>query len=118
MRNMSFAMTPDQILQQTKTVTRRFGWWELKPGTLVQPVRKAMGLKKGERVERLGPPIRIVSVRQERLGAITPEDVVKEGFPTWTPAQFEDMLCKQYRITPDAICNRIEFEYTEVGSGE
>jgi len=45
MRNMSFAMTTNQILAQTKTVTRRFGWWNLKTGDVVQPVKKTMGLK-------------------------------------------------------------------------
>ena len=114
MRNMSFTMTTNAVLEQRKTVTRRFGWRNLKPGELVQPVRKAMGLRKGERVERLGPPIRIKSVRREPLNAITYEDVEREGFPGWMPAQFVDMLCRQYRIAPDAICNRIEFEYTEV----
>ena len=31
-RNMSFSMITDQILCGTKTVTRRFGWWWLRPG--------------------------------------------------------------------------------------
>ena len=48
MRNMSFAMTTEAVRNQTKTVTRRFGWWFLKPGDMVQPVEKAMGLRKGE----------------------------------------------------------------------
>ena len=38
MRRMSFALTTDQILSQTKTVTRRFGWEKLKPGDVLQPV--------------------------------------------------------------------------------
>lgn len=45
-RNMSFAMTTDQIREQSKTVTRRFGWWFLKSGDVVCGVEKAMGLKK------------------------------------------------------------------------
>jgi len=49
-RNMSFAMTTKQVRNQTKTVTRRFGWWFLKAGDIVQPVEKAMGLKKGEKI--------------------------------------------------------------------
>lgn len=53
MRNMSFMLTPDQILNQTKTVTRRLGWATLKPGTLVRAVRKCQGLKKGEKIEAL-----------------------------------------------------------------
>lgn len=68
-RNMSFAMTMPQILDETKVVTRRFGWWFLKPGERVWAVKKAMGLKKGEKIERLRQ-IEIVSVRKE-----TPEEL-------------------------------------------
>lgn len=32
MRNMSFALTTKQIINRTKTITRRFGWWFLRPG--------------------------------------------------------------------------------------
>lgn len=70
MRNMSFALTTDQVRQQTKTVTRRLGWKTLKPDTLIQPVVKGMGLKKGETVERIGGPIRVLNVRREPLNII------------------------------------------------
>ncbi len=53
MRNMSFAMTTEQVRNQTKSVTRRFGWWFLKPGDEVQPVVKGMGLKKGDQIEKV-----------------------------------------------------------------
>ena len=46
-RNMSFALTTEQFKARTKTVTRRFGWWFLKPGDVVRGVEKAMGLKPG-----------------------------------------------------------------------
>ena len=61
-RNMSFAMTTDQFRNRTKDVTRRFGWWFLKPGDLVMGVEKAMGLQKGQQIVRLGL-IEIVSTR-------------------------------------------------------
>jgi len=112
MRNMSFAMTTEQVRLQAKTVTRRFGWWFLKAGDLVQPVEKGMGLQKGEKVKRIGVPIRIVSTRPERLLEITTEDCAREGFPHFATWQFVDMLCKHYKCTGTAICNRIEFEYT------
>ena len=111
MRNMSFSLTTDAVRSQTKTVTRRFGWWFLRPGDLVQPVEKGMGLRKGERVKPIGPPVRIVATRAEPLNAITPEDVVREGFPDMTPDEFVDMLCRHYRCAPDRVVNRIEFEY-------
>ncbi|MEJ1396368.1 MAG: ASCH domain-containing protein [Candidatus Sedimenticola sp. (ex Thyasira tokunagai)] len=109
-RNMSFAMTTDQIKAQTKTVTRRFGWWFLKPGDVVRGVEKAMGLKKGEKVKQLAM-VRIVSTRPEPLNAITKEDVIREGFPDWTPSQFIQMLVDHYKIDPAKTVNRIEFEY-------
>lgn len=112
MRNMSFAMTRSQIINQTKTVTRRFGWWSLKPGDLIQAVEKSMGLKKGEKIKKL-KIIEIVSTRLEPLNSITQDDVIAEGFPEWTPDQFVDMLVKHYKIRPDAVCNRIEFKYVK-----
>lgn len=116
MRNMSFALTTEQVMNQSKTVTRRFGWWNLKPWDLVQPVKKSMGLKKGEQIEKLGPPLRVLNTRVEPLAAIRnqPEDVAKEGFPNWTVDQFLDMLNRHYgRLDPNKLTNRIEFEYTE-----
>lgn len=77
MRNISFAKTLDQIRQRTKTVTRRTGWAWLEEGTLLRPVEKAMGLKKGEKVQPIfddGTCIRVVSVRRERLDAIEEHD--------------------------------------------
>jgi len=114
MKNISFAMTTDQIRNQTKTVTRRFGWLCLKPGDILQPVVKGMGLKKGETVQKIGPPIRIISTRIERLDHITAEDCRREGFPELDPAGFVDMLMKHYGLHDRGQpCNRIEFEYLE-----
>jgi len=109
-RNMSFAMTTDQVRNRTKTVTRRFGWWFLEPGDVVNAVEKAMGLKKGEKVKRLCQ-IGIVSAWSEPLNAITPDDVIREGFPGMSPDEFVAMLIKHYRCQPAEPCNRIEFEY-------
>lgn len=109
-RNMSFAMTTEQIRSRTKTVTRRYGWRFLKPGDVVMAVEKAMGLKKGEKIVRLAL-LEIVSVREEPLCDITQDDVVKEGFPDWSPAQFIDMLVAHYRVPRELMINRIEFRY-------
>lgn len=68
MRHMSFALTTEQVRARTKTVTRRVRWLFAKPGDIVQPVVKGQGLKKGETVEKIGAPIRFVSVRREPLG--------------------------------------------------
>lgn len=115
-RNMSFALTTEQFKNRTKDVTRRLGWDFLQPGDLLWGVKKAMGLKKGEKIERLGL-IEVVSSTAEPLGAISQEDVVREGFPDWSPAQFVDFFVKKNRITPDTIVNRIEFRYVDPAKG-
>jgi len=111
-RNMSFAMTTEQFIDRTKTVTRRFGWWFLMPEDIVCGVERAMGLKKGEKIRRLGL-IQIISTRAEPLNAITQEDCAREGFPNFTPAYFIEMLQDNYKCEPDKICNRIEFKHIE-----
>ncbi len=68
---MSFALTEPQLMDGSKTVTRRTGWQNLKPGTRLLAVRKAMGLKAGEKVQPLCE-IEITSVRRERIDVITP----------------------------------------------
>lgn len=110
MRNMSFSMTTQQIIDRTKTVTRRFGWRFLKPGDKIQAVRKSLGLRKGEKIEWLAV-IEVVSVRAEPLNAITKDDCIKEGFPELEPDDFVKMLCTHYGISPDNQVNRIEFRY-------
>ena len=109
MRNMSFALTEQQFVDGSKDVTRRFGWWFLKPGDRVRAVRKAMGLKKGEKAVELGF-IEIVSTRPEMLCSITQDDCRREGFPDYSPEMFTDMLQDHYECEPTAVCNRIEFK--------
>ena len=43
MRLMSFMLTPEQVVNGSKDVTRRTKWLGLKPGTRLQAVRKAQG---------------------------------------------------------------------------
>jgi hypothetical protein len=110
MRNMSFSLTTPQFKAKTKTVTRRLGWSTLKRGEHICAVEKAMGLKKGEKIKRLGV-IYITSVRSEPLNSITDEDCVREGFPELTPEQFVEMFSAHNNCSKDQIINRIEFEY-------
>jgi len=110
---MSFGMTTGQIRAGAKRVTRRFGWWFLKPNDMVQPVVKGMGLKKGEKVQPIRGPLRIVSVRSERLYEMTDSECALEGFPDMTAQEFVDMLCDHYGCSSDRVVNRIEFEYTD-----
>lgn len=122
MRLISFALTQQQILDRTKTVTRRDGWKNLTPGTLLQPVKKAMGLKKGEKIEKLGCPIRVVSVRREDLGQMIAwgqygaEEVIKEGFgpggpQPMTAEKFVLFFMRHNQVNDRQPITRIEFEY-------
>jgi hypothetical protein len=110
MRNMSFAMTTEQIRRREKLVTRRFGWWFLQASDLVCAVEKGMGLKKGEKIKRLAV-LRIVNTRTEPLHCITKADCRLEGFPDFSPDQFVVMLCQHYGCNPNSRVNRIQFEY-------
>lgn len=110
-RNMSCALTKEQVLAETKTVTRRDGWWFLKVGDIVNLVNKTMGFKKGEHPVKY-KTVRIISTRPERLDAITKREVRREGFPEMTPAGFVSFFVKSHKkCTPDKIINRIEWEY-------
>jgi hypothetical protein len=116
---MSFSMTPDAIRNRTKTVTRRQAWWHLKPGTLLCAVEKAQGLRKGEKVVRLGV-IRVLRVDWEPLDTFFEygsEECAREGFPELTPNGFIDMFCRANGFDPNlshlAWVNRIEFEYVD-----
>ena len=112
-RNISFAMTKEQVRARTKTQTRRFAWWKLKPDTILQGVEKGMGLKPGEKVVKLAL-IRVTDVRVEPLNAISQADVIAEGFAWMCPAQFVDFLLSKYpKIARDEPVNVITFEYLD-----
>ena len=112
-RNMSFMLTTDQVRNGTKTVTRRMGWWNLKPDTVLNACVQCQGLKLGQRVEVIRQ-IRVVNTTHTRLDRITPADMIREGFPRLSRAAFVEMFCKSHKgCTPDTIVNRIEFEYVD-----
>lgn len=115
-RNMSFALTTKQAREKTKTVTRRLGWWFLKPGDIVQQVERGMGLKKGEKIKRIHL-IRIVSTRGEPLEAMFCNvgygllECQKEGFSDKNPEWFVRMFARHNKCRIGTEVNRIEFEY-------
>lgn len=124
MRNMSFALTTAQIMEGTKTVTRRLGWLHVKPGQLLRPVRKCMGLRLGERIDVLRDPIRLVDVRREPLRRMLDDveygfaECALEGFgehPDYKwPSAFVAMFCATHRgCTPDTVVTRLQFEYQQ-----
>jgi len=106
-------LTTEQIRNKTKTVTRRLGWKNLQPGTILNACEKCMGLKKGEKIKKLCQ-IRVVSVRQEPLNHINYSDVVEEGFPQESPDGFINMFMEHMKCKRNQKVTRIEFEY--VGS--
>jgi hypothetical protein len=118
MRNMSFALTTQQVRDQSKNVTRRLGWLHLKAGDEFQPVMKCMGLRPGEKIERIGGSVLTVSTCREPLSCMTDdqdygrEECRREGFPHLSPAEFVQMFCASHKgCTPDSLVTRIEFYY-------
>lgn len=121
MKNMSFMLTTRQVREQTKTVTRRSGWLNLKAGDRLCAVKKGMGLKKGEKIEQLAT-IEVVSVRRELLSDMLDnptygrDECVKEGFGDHAqlcePEAFVRFFCKTHQgCTPQSFVTRIEFSY-------
>jgi hypothetical protein len=117
-RNISFALTTDQIRKRTKTVTRRQGWQFLKPGDVLNACVKCMGLKPGEKIERLGQ-IRVVDVRRESLQRLREErtygrkEARREGFPKLRGWEFAIMFAQNMGGALDQEVTRIEFEYLD-----
>lgn len=112
-RNMSFMLTTEQMYKRQKTVTRRLGWWHIKPGDVVQAVEKCQGLKKGEQVKKICL-IRILDTKAQELFLINFEEqgTAREGFPAMRPHEFIDMFCRSHKgCRPKSIVNRIEFEF-------
>lgn len=117
-RNISFALTTEQITNRTKTVTRRKGWKFLKAGDVLNACVKCMGLKPGEQIERLGK-IRVVDARRESLDEMIrdpkygDQEASLEGFPEMTGAEFVAMFCEHMGGDVDQEVTRIEFEYVD-----
>lgn len=112
-------MTTEAVRRREKTVTRRLGWWNLQPGTILQAVEKAQGLKKGEHVKPICL-IRVVKVNRERLLNVAvpwPElansETVREGFPEFSGKAFMEMFCRANKCQQSTVVNRIEFEYVD-----
>lgn len=113
MKLMSFSLTTAAYEARTKTVTRRMGWQNLKEGEVVMGVVKGMGLKRGEKVQRLHP-FRVIKVNREVLEDIKdyPEsETAREGFPDLTADEFVRMFMRHNRCEWYRRITRIEFEH-------
>lgn len=108
-RLMSVALTEQAVRERRKTVTRRLGWTFLQPGDRITLCRKVMGRRKGEPLVRICD-VQIISVRRERLGSITPDDVCREGFDC-SVAEFVAFFYRHMGARPEDEVTRIEWEY-------
>lgn len=121
MRNISYALTTQQVQDGTKDVTRRLGWKDLKPGALLMACEKCQGIAKGE-LNRLRV-IRVISVRREKLRLMLDDweyglaECVREGFPRLRPSEFVVMFCEHQpgRVNAETVITRIEFRYIPGG---
>lgn len=112
-KRMAFSKTIPQMLARTKTVTRRFGWWNeacdqprVQPGEILTAIEKGMGLKKGTRQTPLYDiQVQPKAVWRERLDAITASELEREGFPGMSPREFFRMIGGK----PHQIVTRIGF---------
>lgn len=113
MRNISFMLTTQQIVDETKTVTRRMGWLNARVGELLQGCEKCQGLGKDGKINKL-KVIRVTEVRREPLKAITQDEVIREGFPDMSHAEFVAFFCKSHkRCTPETEVTVLRFEYVK-----
>ncbi|WP_232330806.1 hypothetical protein [Nocardia fusca] len=112
-RLMSVALTEPQVRARSKTVTRRMGWHVLRPGDRLTLCRKVMGRRRGEPLVRI-VDVRVLAVRRERLDEITSDEVLAEGFPEMTPAEFVEFFCGTHKgCTPESTVTRIEWRYLD-----
>jgi hypothetical protein len=120
-RNISFALTTPRFIARTKTVTRRMGWRTAVAGQELCGVKKGMGLRPGEKIERLGM-IRLVKVTTEPLRRLTDDldygfaETEREGFPyghpLHSPTEFVKFFCNSHKdCTPDTVITRLEYEF-------
>ena len=126
MRLMSFSLTTEAMRAKEKTVTRRRGWSNLKPGDRLMACEKVMGRRRGEPLVKIGEIV-VVRISFESLNLMTAipsygaAEVVREGFPEMSAADFVAMFCRTHKgsagkkkvepCTPETVVTRIEFRH-------
>lgn len=110
-RLMSVSLTEPQVIARQKTVTRRMGWRMARVGDRLTLCRKVMGRKAGEPLVRIAQ-VEITAISREPLAEISQADLVAEGFPEMTPAEFVAFFCSTHRgCRPDSLVTRIQWRY-------
>lgn len=74
MPNISFFHTQRQFRTRTKFVTRRLGWENCVAGDRLNGIVKGQGLKKGEKIKKMGEIIAL-NVRRELLFLVDKSEV-------------------------------------------
>ena len=112
-------MTTAQVRARLKDVTRRNGWWDAKPGDVLQGCEKCMGLGLGGKIVYLHR-IRLVSARTEPLRRMLDDPIYgreecrREGFPDMAPMEFCLFFIRGHKkMTLDSDVMRLEFEYLD-----
>lgn len=117
---ISFAMTESQLLEGSKTVTRRL-WASrtieaYRAGTVHQAWNK---LPRSNNSKQIALIKATRNAYLERLGSINQAEVYNEGFPLWTTNEFIDFFieaaAKQKKVvTPDTLVAVARFQLVEV----
>lgn len=110
MRNMSFFLTTTAMRNRTKTHTIRDGWRTLKPGDKIRAVVKTRGLRANESISILAT-LTVVSTSFRPLNTITQAEVIAEGFPTSTPAEFVAWFSIKTKCQPTYSLTFISFTF-------
>lgn len=120
---MSFALRAAALRARTASVTRRLGWRDLRPGTVLRAVEKGLCLQSGDTLQTLAY-IRVVDVRIEPLqrlewdSAYGLEECRHEGLSDHPilcePSAYVQFFCRLYGCDAATFVTRIQFEY--VGS--
>ena len=112
-RLMSVSHTEQQVVDRSKTVTRRKGWRFLKVGDRLTLCRKVMG-RKGAPLVRLAE-VEVVHVHVGPLWEIEQDidDPAREGFPAMSSTEFVEFFCATFGGDEDQIVTRIEWVYLD-----
>jgi hypothetical protein len=118
MRQISFHLTQEAYQDESKDLTRRDAWNNLKGGEVLMGVNQCQGLKKGQQIKF--HPLVVLTVQREPLDDIVKRpfrdgryEVAREGFPAWIGLEdrFVDLYVKANGGPRDKLINRIEIRH-------